>query len=176
MISLDKGVKGFDSAFSKMFNPATKAGSKSQLPTLPKGTPPADMNPLEDDEWWDICRDETAPGIEHPGIGGCLECYTLCASHPASSDPTAIATCIQKTITNCAIGEINDMIQGFLDAINPPDTCLWGNNQFDTNTWESETCRDPIACSNECQRHCPTEGFTSGQCETAGSIYFCNCT
>jgi len=170
---LDKGLKGIGSSFSKMLK-SSKESSKGIA--IPKGTPPASMNPLTEDEWWDICRDETAPGIEHPGIPGCLDCYTMCASHPAASDPTAIATCIEKAVTQCVLPEITDLIQGFIDAINPPDTCYWDDNQFDVNTWESETCRDPIACSNECQRFCPTKGYNNGQCETVGEIYYCNCS
>lgn len=177
MISLKGDFKKLGSKVKKLepfIKDSTKI-KKFKLPISLKGTPPADMDPLTDDKWWDICRDETAEGIDHDGIyPGCYECYTLCASHPASSEAQDTVTCLEKTINNCVLPEIADLYQKYMDYINPPDSCSW--KQFDSNTWESESCRDPQACSNECQRHCVEEGFNTGQCETAGDIYYCNCS
>jgi hypothetical protein len=173
MQALKKNAKAMGSRVRKLIVPNREKEIK--LPTLPKGTPPGDMDPHADDEWWDICRDESAPGIEHPGIyPGCMECYTMCASHPATVGPEDIASCLTRTLNLCVIPEVLDEIQKIMDYINPPETCSpW--SQYDPNTWESDTCRDPIACSNECQRYCPTQGYNNGQCETLGDTYYCNC-
>lgn len=138
------------------------------------GTPPGSMNPIKESEWWDICRDETEPGIEHPEIyPGCYECYTMCASHPKVEEPDEILECANRAIRLCVLREIEDSWQKLLDYINPPDTCDW--KKKDKDTWEADECRDPIACSNECVRFCDTKGFSTGQCETSGDKYYCNC-
>ncbi len=138
-----------------------------------KGTPPADMTPFKQ-EWWEICRDENAPGIEHEGFKGCYECFTMCTSHPDASDPQSVIKCGQMFLTDCIVPELQEQIEKFMSYINPQETCSpW--TQFDVDTWESETCKDPIACSNECERFCKDQGFNKGICETKGSLYYCNC-
>jgi hypothetical protein len=147
------------------------AGDPSgRIPVEQKGTPPGDMNPLTEDEWWSICRDEDAPGIPHEGpIAGCMECFYMCAAHPAANDPQDSLTCFNKAILQCVLPELGEMFQRV-----PPNTCQpW--SRFDSDTWESTSCKDPVACSNECQRLCREEGFGSGRCETAGDLYFCSC-
>jgi hypothetical protein len=154
---------------------APSAVSSGHLGVQVEGTPPGDMNPLLEDEWWDICRDETAPGVEHDGvIRGCYECYTMCASHPAAQGPSDVLACVEKALARCVVPEISDLMQKFKNYIDPPNTCPpW--TEFDVDTWESSTCDGPIACSNECQRFCRNEGFSEGQCQTAGDLYYCNC-
>lgn len=156
----------------------------TKLLTSIKGTPPADMSPLEDDEWWDICRDETAFGIPHDGrnnvidlptgVDGCIECFTMCTSHPDVGTED-VGTCITKAITNCVVPEIQDQIDILTDFIFPTDSCDWKQVSGDPDSWESQDCDDPIDCSNECARLCSSEGFISGQCQTSGDTFFCNC-
>lgn len=161
-----------------------KRERKDPAKVSPKGTPPGDMSPF-DPEWWEICRDENAPGIPHDGRGnlidlptgidGCLECFTMCTSHPEASDPSAVATCAQMALTSCVIPEATDEWNKLWSYIFPTDTCSpWSN--VDVDTWQSTTCQDPITCSNECARFCPTKGYAKGTCETAGDIYYCNCS
>lgn len=171
-----KTLKKINKDFKKIEKDLKLTIKKGKIPPKlirKKGTPPGEMSPF-DPEWWEICRDEEAPGIPHEGIYGCYECFTMCTSHPEATDPQDVFTCGQLAVTDCILPEIQEQIEKLLGYLFPTNTCdPW--TQTDSDTWESTTCEDPMACANECVRFCPTQGFDTGTCQTAGEIYYCNC-
>lgn len=137
-----------------------------------KGTPPGDINPFDDPEWWDICRDEIAFGEPHPGIAGCFTCATMCASDPSATG-RELECWTSGLFLECIIPEITDL---FNTIIPREPSCEFEDIMGDPNKFRSSTCLDSTACIVECPTKCKEEEYNDGSCEKVGDDWFCTCS
>jgi len=163
---------------SKVKLPEVVSGNKTQK----RGTPPSEINPFDDPEWWSICRDEIEFGIPHDGrnlpinlptgVDGCFECATMCASDPNATG-RELECWTGLLWSECIIPEIVD---AWNLLVGRQPTCDFQDIVADPNSFRSETCEDSTACVAECPPKCKDEGYTSGSCRKSGGVYFCDCS